>query len=79
LPNKLTSFNIHSITKGIDAQGEVTTQLEQPSNGEDMGETNPQTGERRNRTFTGHAADVDIVVASVRSYLHALNKMEEFN
>jgi 2-isopropylmalate synthase len=83
VPNRLTSFNIHSITKGIDAQGEVTTQLEKNVSDEITSAStasgdvyrNPQTGGVRVRTFTGHAADVDIVVASARSYLSALNKI----
>ncbi|KAH9261222.1 2-isopropylmalate synthase [Batrachochytrium salamandrivorans] len=78
IPNRLTSFNIHSITKGIDAQGEVTTQLERVGDETEQG-LNPQTGGVRSRIFTGHAADVDIVVASARSYLSALNKIIEFN
>jgi hypothetical protein len=34
VPNRLTSFNIHSITRGIDGIGEVTTQLEQAASKE---------------------------------------------
>jgi hypothetical protein len=32
----------------------------------------------RARTFTGHAADTDIIVASARSYLSALNKIIDY-
>jgi len=87
LPNRLVNFNIHSITRGIDAQGEVSVQLEHQT-GEsvlssstasgDVAVQNPQTGGVRARTFTGHAADNDIVVASARSYLNALNKMIDY-
>lgn len=85
VPNRLANFSIHSITKGIDAQGEVTTQLEKvAADGENITSAstasgdiyqNPQTGGVRVRTFTGHAADIDIIVASARSYLSALNKI----
>jgi len=79
VPNKLTSFNIHSITRGIDGMGEVTTQLEQINNKEDTASfQNPQTEGVRARTFTGHAADTDIIVASARSYLSALNKVVDY-
>jgi len=83
VPNRLATFNIHSITKGINAQGEVTTQLEKPvteeltSSSTASGDVyrNPQTDGVRVRTFIGNAADTDIIVASARSYLSALNKI----
>ena len=89
VPNKLTTFNVHAITKGVDAQGEVTTQLEQETSEDVVGAStasgdvalseNPQTGASRARTFTGHAADNDIIVASARSYLSALNKIIDYS
>lgn len=87
IPNRLKSFNIHSVTGGVDAQGEVTTQLEKSGQnpvarvGTADGDVyeNPQTGGVRARTFTGNAADMDILVASARSYLSALNKMIDYN
>jgi len=79
VPNKLTAFSIHSITRGIEGIGEVTTQLEPMAlKSGDAGIKNPQTEGVRARTFTGHAADTDIIVASARSYLSALNKVVEF-
>jgi 2-isopropylmalate synthase len=36
---------------------------------------NPQTNQPIYRTFSGHGASTDIVVASARAYLSALNKM----
>ena len=36
---------------------------------------NPQTGSITARTFTGHGADTDILVASAKSYLSALNRI----
>jgi hypothetical protein len=35
----------------------------------------PQTGLRRRRTYSGHGADMDIIVASAKAYMSALNKM----
>jgi hypothetical protein len=71
--------------------GEVTTQLkarkefDQPDqrrklmrtdSGVDANEfKNPQTGEVSSRVYTGNGADTDILVASARSYLSALNRM----
>ena len=73
-PNTLTEFSVKAVTEGIDAVGEVTIRI-QPDNGDDPEAFNPQTGRRLVRTFSGHGASTDIIVASARAYLSALNKM----
>jgi 2-isopropylmalate synthase len=73
VPNKLTEFIVQAVTEGIDALGEVTIRV-QPENGEDY-TTNLQTGQQVVRTYSGHGASTDIVVASARAYMSALNKM----
>jgi 2-isopropylmalate synthase len=73
--NTLTEFSIKAVTEGIDAVGEVTIRI-QPHNGENNhGAFNPQTGAAYARTFSGHGASTDIIVASARAYISALNKM----
>ena len=72
-PNTLTEFVVQAVTEGIDAMGEVTIRIE-PENGQDF-TTNPQTGAQVARTFSGHGASTDIIVASARAYMSALNKM----
>lgn len=75
--NRLTEFSINAVTEGIDAVAETTVRI-QPSNGgnvEDQYRVNPQTNQPYLRTFSGHGASTDIVVASARAYLSALNKM----
>jgi 2-isopropylmalate synthase len=47
----------------------------QPHNGDSDHSFNPQTGHPYIRTFSGHGASTDIIVASARAYLSALNKM----
>ena len=56
--------------------GQVTVRLEAET-GEIAGRTSPQSGARTARTFGGHGADTDIIVASARAYLSALNKLLE--
>ncbi|MBN1221102.1 MAG: 2-isopropylmalate synthase [Anaerolineae bacterium] len=73
VPNILTEFIVQAVTEGIDALGEVTIRI-QPENGEDY-ETNLQTGQQVIRTYSGHGASTDIIVASARAYMSALNKM----
>jgi 2-isopropylmalate synthase len=74
VPNTLTEFSVKSVTEGIDAVGEVTIRI-QPDNGDNNRGFNPQTGQSIVRTFSGHGASTDIIVASARAYLSALNRM----
>jgi 2-isopropylmalate synthase len=59
-PNTLIEYSVHSVTEGIDALGEVTVRIAEPNTG---------------RSFGGYGADSDIVVASVKAYLAAVNRM----
>jgi len=72
VPNVLQEFVIHAVTEGIDAMGEVTVRLlgENPASVID-----PQRDKEQPRTYGGYGADSDIVVASAKAYLSALNKM----
>ncbi len=69
----LLEFNVHAVTEGIDALGEVTVRL-QADNGSSFQRTSPQNGRVHTRTYGGYGADTDIIVASVKAYLSALNK-----
>ncbi len=71
-PATLLEFAVHAITEGIDALGEVTVRIES-DNG--FATLDPQKDVDTPRTFGGHGADTDIIVASVKAYLAALNKM----
>lgn len=57
--NDLTEFSVQSVTRGIDALGEVTIRVTAPD------------GE----VYTGRGADNDIVVSSARAYVNALNRL----
>jgi 2-isopropylmalate synthase len=72
--NRLTEFSINAVTEGLDAVAEATIRI-QPDNGDSEYSFNPQTNAPLARTFSGHGASTDIVVASARAYLSALNKM----
>lgn len=74
VPNTLNEFSVKAITEGMDAVGEVTIRI-QPLNGEREHAVNPQTDRAYVRTFSGHGASTDIIVASARAYLSALNKL----
>lgn len=74
VPNTLVEFNVSAVTEGIDALGEVTVRLQADSSSIPL-RTSPQNGQVRLRTFGGYGADTDIIVASAKAYLAALNKL----
>ena len=57
--NDLTEFSVMSVTRGIDALGEVTVRVLAPDG----------------QVFTGRGADGDIIVSSTKAYLNALNRL----
>ena len=57
--NDLTEYAVQSVTRGIDALGEVTIRVTDPSGS----------------IYTGRGADGDIVVSSTKAYLNALNRL----
>ncbi len=59
-PNTLIEYSVHSVTEGINALGEVTVRISTLDGA---------------RTFGGYGADGDVIVASVKAYLAALNRM----
>lgn len=58
--NVLLEYSVHSVTEGIDALGEVTVRISPPNS---------------ERSFGGYGAHSDIIVASVKAYMAALNRM----
>ncbi|MBI3362256.1 MAG: 2-isopropylmalate synthase [Chloroflexi bacterium] len=72
VPNTLLEFVIHAVTEGIDAIGEVTVRIKGSDGGHQI---DPQKETEHVRTFGGHGADTDIIVASAKAYLSALNKL----
>ena len=71
-PNTLLEFNIHAITEGIDALGEVTVRVQGKNGNKTM---DAQQELPYSRIYGGHGADTDIIVASAKAYINALNKL----
>jgi 2-isopropylmalate synthase len=59
LPIKLVEFTVHSASSGTDAIGEVSVKVESAVEG----------------SFVGRGASTDIIVASAKAYLNAINKV----
>ena len=66
-PNELIEFSIQAVTEGIDAVGRVTIRIQ-------ADDPVSENGVER-RVFSGHGADTDIVVASAKAYMFALNRL----
>jgi 2-isopropylmalate synthase len=73
VPCTLLEFNIHAITEGIDALGEVTVRVQSDKGTQSA--IDPQSEVRYARIYGGHGADTDIIVASAKAYINALNKL----
>jgi 2-isopropylmalate synthase len=66
-PNELIEFSIQAVTEGINAVGRVTIRIE-------ADDPVSENGVER-RVFSGRGADTDIVVASAKAYMFALNRL----
>jgi len=67
----LLEYQVHSVTEGIDALGQVSVRVRP---GEAVRRLSSQGGERM-PVVHGYGADTDIVVASAKAYLAALNRV----
>src|SRR5690606_8929923 len=68
----LLEYTVTSVTEGIDALGEVSVRVSGDSS---RTRPNPQHGASRERVFHGHGTDTDILVASAKAYLAAVNRL----
>jgi 2-isopropylmalate synthase len=58
IPHKLVDYSVSSVTGGTDALGEVTVRI----------------SDRGGQTYTGRGSSMDIIEASAKAYVSALNK-----
>jgi hypothetical protein len=71
-PNNLVEYLVQAITEGMDANGDVTIRIEVPDS---RGYKETAQGRQRRRLFSGRGVDTDIIVASAKAYMQALNKL----
>jgi len=71
-PSVLLEFVVNAVTEGIDALGEVTVRIEGKNGNSKM---DAQKEVQQTRSYGGYGADTDIIVASAKAYLAALNKL----
>jgi 2-isopropylmalate synthase len=70
--NNLVEYLVQAVTESTDANGDVTVRIETPDS---RGYKETAQGRPRRRLFSGRGVDTDIIVASAKAYLQALNKM----
>jgi 2-isopropylmalate synthase len=71
-PAELVEYSINAVTEGIDALGEASVRIKCTS--QNNGRVNPQHASTCG-VFHGHAADTDVLVASTKAYLGAVNRL----
>jgi 2-isopropylmalate synthase len=71
-PAELLEYSVRSVTEGIDALGEVTVRVRA------LATRDAQSAQHETSAppvFHGNSADTDIIVASAKAYLKALNRL----
>ena len=77
VPVELTEYSLNAVTEGIDALANTRVQVADLGTVGNVGNrsAHPQTGEVRTASYSGTSADTDVVVASAKAYVNALNKL----
>ena len=75
VPCTLLEYTVQSVTEGIDALGEVSVRVSPLDDEAPPDKINPQYEHSRARVFHGHGADTDVIVASAKAYLAAINRI----
>jgi len=70
-PAELLEYSINAVTEGIDALGEASVRVRAGK----TGTVNAQHGHGHAALVHGHAADSDVLMASAKAYLSALNRV----
>jgi 2-isopropylmalate synthase len=75
VPNELLEFSVQAMTEGVDALGKVAVRIQGEVPEGDTEEVQADRSEGPMRVFLGRGADTDIIVASTKAYLFALNRL----
>jgi 2-isopropylmalate synthase len=75
VPCSLLEYTVQSVTEGIDALGEVSVRVAPHDGDASRDKINPQYEHSRARVFHGHGAHTDVIVASAKAYLAAINRI----
>ncbi len=70
-PSELIEYTINAVTEGIDALGHASVRVRAATSDR----VNPQHGSAQTQVLHGNAADSDVIVASTKAYLAAVNRL----
>jgi 2-isopropylmalate synthase len=73
-PSELVEYTINAVTEGIDALGHASVHV-RAIGGSSDGRLNAQHGTSGAAILHGQAADSDVIVASTKAYIGALNRL----
>ena len=72
-PSELVEYTINAVTEGIDALGHASVRVRAVGSSDHR--LNAQHGSGGVAMLHGHAADSDVIVASTKAYIAALNRL----
>jgi 2-isopropylmalate synthase len=72
-PSELVEYTINAVTEGIDALGHASVRVRAVGSSDNR--LNAQHGSGGAPMLHGHAADSDVIVASTKAYIGALNRL----
>jgi len=72
--NQVMDYEVKAVTSGSDALGEVTVRIA-AQNGAATSARPENSSEEKVVTWAGHGVDADILLASAKAYLSAINRM----
>ena len=75
VPAELLDYTVNSVTEGIEALAETRVLIRPAGRMAGEGFVQSSSGGKTQRSYSGSGANEDIVVASARAYVSALNKM----
>lgn len=78
MPLTLTHYDLRGVTEGIEALADTRVMVQPRGEIASLATVQTSQGRHYRRLFSGNGADCDIVVASVRAYISALNKLISF-
>jgi len=71
----LMNYEVKAVTSGSDALGEVTVRVSSPHGFNNSSATNGDPAQEKPIMWLGHGVDSDILLASAKAYINAINRM----
>jgi 2-isopropylmalate synthase len=74
---RLLNYEVHAVSEGMDALGRVSVRITEDVDSSENEEVKGSTSV----VYPGHGTDLDVVTASAKAYVNAINRMieEEIN